>query len=173
MQINQRLGCNPPRSSRWSGQAVTVGMQRMVCRMKPGTCMCELMSKNTPLFQVGRMVATRLSQIHRREGVDTVPHRMCMSPDRCTPRLPVIRFKRSESDFSRRCLSFTARKKRLRVIRGVGPPIDTVGVWDSNPHAPTNILNKFDYLPPTSLPRFHHFGRLLADFKRFLLGLEC
>ena len=29
----------------------------------------------------------------------------------------------------------------MRVIRGGGPRIDTVGVWGSNPHAPTNEFN--------------------------------
>jgi hypothetical protein len=33
-----------------------------------------------------------------------------------------------------------ATQKRLRAIRGV--ELDTVGVWGSNPHAPTNPFNK-------------------------------
>ena len=58
-----------------------------------------------------------------------------------TLRLALIRLIQRIRHFSSRDISFYAAKADYALYVAVGPRIDTVGVWGSNPHAPTNALN--------------------------------
>ena len=61
--------------------------------------------------------------------------------DFATTRLALIRFIQRIRDFSSREISFYAVKADYALYVAVGPRIDTVGVWGSNPHAPTISIN--------------------------------
>jgi len=58
-----------------------------------------------------------------------------------TTRLAIICFIQRIRDFSSRGISFYAAKADYALYGAVGPRIDTVGVWGSNPHAPTIPFN--------------------------------
>ena len=70
--------------------------------------------------------------------------------DFATTRLALIRFIQRIRDFSSREINFYAAKADYALYVAVGPRLDTVGVWGSNPHAPTNL---FPGLSMTYLPR--------------------
>jgi len=57
--------------------------------------------------------------------------------DFATVRLRAIRFIQRIRDFSSRDVSFYAAKNDYALYASLGPRIDTVEVWGSNPHAPT------------------------------------
>src|SRR5258705_1101431 len=62
--------------------------------------------------------------------------------DFATLRLALIRLIQRIRDFSSREINFYAAKADYALCVAVGPRIDTVGGWGSNPHAPTNFLSK-------------------------------
>jgi hypothetical protein len=60
--------------------------------------------------------------------------------DFATTRLALIRFIQRIRDFSSREICFYAVKADYALYAALGPRLDTVGVWGSNPHAPTNLF---------------------------------
>ena len=68
---------------------------------------------------------------------------MMICHDFATTRLALIRFIQRIRDFSSRESCFYAVKAHYALYVAVGPRLDTVGVWGSNPHAPTNQINNF------------------------------
>jgi hypothetical protein len=61
--------------------------------------------------------------------------------DFATTRLALIPFIQRIRDFSSREICFYAVKVDYALYVAVGLRIVTVGVWGSNPHAPTNFLS--------------------------------
>ncbi len=83
--------------------------------------------------------------------------------DFATTRLALVRFIERIRDFSSRDVSFYAAKNDYALYAAVGPRIDTVGVWGSNPHAPTIFIELFRYFCPPFVVHgtvWQTFGRL-------------
>src|SRR5216683_2755227 len=81
---------------------------------------------------------------HLNEGQSAVERRKrekLICHDFATNRLALIGFIQRIRDFSSRDVNFYAAKNDYALYVLVGPRIDTVGVWGSNPLAPTNPFN--------------------------------
>jgi hypothetical protein len=70
--------------------------------------------------------------------------------DFATTRLALIRFIQRIRDFSSREIHFYAVKADYALYAASGPRLDTVGVWGSNPHAPTNNFNNLALMAKSS-----------------------
>jgi len=88
--------------------------------------------------------------------------------DFATTRLALMRFIQRIREFSSREICFYVVKADYALYLALSPRLDTVGVWGSNPHAPTIFIELVRYFRPP-LRRSRHN---LADFWQTLKNLS-